>query len=273
VPDCNLVTTQVTIRPMFKVISWNVNSVNTRLERLLKVIDRHSPDVICLQELKCMEEKFPFGPLRAKGYHCTVFGQKTYNGVAILSREEPAATVRSFEDGADDPAARFVLCRFKRLSVASVYVPNGQAVGTPAYEYKLRWLERLTEFVKSQTRADEPLLLGGDFNVALEDHDVCDPESWRGQVLFSEPEIQALHGVMKQAKLKDTFRLQHSEAGRYSWWDYRQLAFPRNKGLRIDYLLASAPLVECCTATDIDREERKGEKPSDHAPCLAEFSI
>lgn len=255
-------------------MSWNVNSVNTRLERLLKVLDRHSPDVICLQELKCLEEKFPFGPIRAKGYHCAVFGQKTYNGVAILSREEPTQTVRGFEDGVDDPAARFIQCRFSDMTVASVYVPNGQAVATPSYEYKLRWLERLSTFLnKTRKSTDEPVVLGGDFNVALEDRDVYDPDAWRGNLLFSEPEIKALTHVMNGSGLKDTFRLHHSEKGRYSWWDYRQLAFPLNKGLRIDFLMATAPLIEKCGMAEIDREERKGEKPSDHAPCVAQFDI
>jgi exodeoxyribonuclease-3 len=255
---------------MLKIISWNVNSVNSRLERAIKLMERHQPDVLCLQELKCTEDKFPFEPFQKLGYECAIFGQKTYNGVAVLSREKPLEVFRNFEDGIEDPQARFLCCRFDKFSVASVYVPNGQAVGTPSYDYKLAWLSRLRTFLDHRFTAKDRVVLGGDFNVALENRDVHDPEAWRGGILFSEPEIAAVKRVMEFG-LTDTFRMHHAESGVYSWWDYRQLAFPLNRGLRIDYLFASPAMAERCIATGIDKAERKGEKPSDHAPCIAEF--
>jgi len=257
---------------MLKVATWNVNSVNSRLERLLQFLKRESPDVLCLQELKCMEEKFPFEPIRAAGYDVAVYGQKTYNGVAILSKQPITQVQKGFGDGVDDPAARFILGYCEKLWVASAYVPNGQTVGSAAYEYKLKWYARLESLLKSRFTPGDSLLVAGDFNVAPEDRDCHNPTEWEGAVLFSEPEKAALKSLCRFG-LVDTFRLHHQDSGLYSWWDYRQLAFPFNKGLRIDFILASSSLASVCNDASIDRDERKGEKPSDHAPCLATFRI
>lgn len=256
---------------MLKVVSWNVNSIKARLDRVLAFLERARPDVVCLQELKCVDEAFPADALRAAGYQAAVFGQKTYNGVAILARETPEEVTRGFRDW-DDPASRFITARIRGVRIASAYVPNGQAVGSEKYAYKLEWLGQLRRLLDRVYRADEPLVLAGDFNVAPEDRDVHDPEAWRGQILFSEPERKALADVCAFG-LRDLIRLHHPEGGIYSWWDYRQLAFPRNSGLRIDLLLATAPVAERCRAAYVDRDERKGKLPSDHAPVIAELDI
>ena len=256
----------------FRVISWNVNSITVRLPRLLGVLERHNPDIVCLQELKCLEEKFPKEELQKLGYHSSVFGQKTYNGVAILSKTKFDKEVKSFGDGVEDTHSRFVMGETRGVQVASCYIPNGQEVGAPAYEYKLKWLARLREFLNKKIDSKKPVVLLGDFNVAPEDRDVYSPKEWEGKILCSEPERKALREVCGYG-LVDVFRKHHEEEGLYSWWDYRALGFPFNKGLRIDFVLASKFLADKCTASEIDREERKGEKPSDHAPVIADFAI
>lgn len=253
-----------------KIASWNVNSVKARGERLLAFLKRHEPDVVCLQELKGISENFPFESVRAEGYHAAVYGQKTYNGVAVLSRVEPRNIVRGFEDGIEDPAARFLSAQIGDLTIASVYVPNGQAVGTEKYAYKLKWLERLDRYLVKNHSAGDSLILAGDFNVAPEDRDVYNPEAWRGQVLCSDAEREAFRKVCAFG-LDDTFRRIHPEGGLYSWWDYRQLGFPKNHGLRIDFILATKNLADKCQQSLIDRDERKGSTPSDHAPVIAIF--
>lgn len=257
---------------MRRLVTWNVNSIKIRIDRLLKLIERHRPDVICLQELKTIDANFPLEPLTQAGYHCAVYGQKTYNGVAILSKEEPQEVIRGFGDDVDDPASRFILARFDQWAVASAYIPNGQEVGSPAYAYKLQWLSRLRRLLDADFEPSENLVIAGDFNVAPEDRDVHDPNAWRGKILFSEPEKAALKDVMEFG-LVDVFRRHHAAPGLYSWWDYRQMGFPFNRGLRIDFILASDPLAEKCRECFIDREERKGEKPSDHAPVIADFDL
>lgn len=254
-----------------KVVSWNVNSVKARLDRLLAYLAREAPDVVCLQELKCVEEAFPAAAVHDAGYHAAVLGQKTYNGVAILSREPLSDVTRGFGDGAADDAARFVGATVRGVRVYSAYIPNGQAVGTEKYAYKLEWMKRLRAFLDGRHTPRDPVLVAGDFNVAPEDRDVHDPAAWRGQILFSDPEKSALANVCAFG-LHDTFRKFHADAGHYSWWDYRMLGFPKNRGLRIDFILATAPLLERCRAASIARDERKGQQPSDHAPVVAEFA-
>lgn len=257
---------------MLKVATWNVNSINARLPRVLDWISRASPDVLCLQELKCADGDFPEADLRGLGYHCVAHGQKTYNGVAILSRSPLEHVRRGFSDGGDDTASRFLSARIGDITVMSAYIPNGQAVGSEKYAYKLEWLRRLRAYLDRAHRPNEPLLLAGDFNVAPEDRDVHDPDAWRGQILFSEPEKDALRQVTAFG-LADTFRKHHAEGGKYSWWDYRMLAFPKNRGLRIDFILATQPLYERCHSASIERDERKGERPSDHVPVMAVFDV
>lgn len=258
-----------------KIASWNVNSLRARKERLLRWLAAQRPDVLCVQEIKVTEADFPFAELGALGYHAAVFGQKAYNGVAILARRPPEEVERGLGDGADDPQARLIAARVSgpggdSVRVASVYVPNGQEVGSEKWTYKLAWMRRLRGWLDRRAAPSEPIVLCGDFNVAPEPRDVHDPPGWEPTVLF-HPEARAALEQVRAWGLSDVLRLHHQEGGLYSWWDYRMLAFPKNHGLRIDLILASAPLAERCTAASIDRQERKGRQPSDHAPVVAEF--
>jgi exodeoxyribonuclease-3 len=255
-----------------KLATWNVNSIRSRLERLLLWLEKAKPDVLCLQELKVVDDNFPHEAIRAAGYHAAVFGQKTYNGVAILSRQEPRAVCRGFDDGVDDSHARFIAAEIGRLHVLSAYVPNGQTVGSEKYAYKLLWLDRLRAYLARRFTPATPLALCGDLNVARDERDVAHPERWERTVLF-HPEVRAALEAVRQWGLGDVVRHHHPEGGIYSWWDYRMLAFPKNDGLRIDHIFATEPLARLCTAASIDRDERKGKQPSDHAPVVAEFEI
>ncbi len=256
---------------MWKVATWNVNSVKARLDRLIAFLQRERPDVILLQELKCETPLFPLEAIQKAGYYAAVSGQKAYNGVAIVSLRPATDVVIGLGDGELDEA-RLIAATVDGIRLASAYVPNGQAVGSEKYQYKLRWLARLRSYLNAQAPRGSRFLLGGDFNVAPEDRDCYDPEGWRGQILFSEPEKAALAEIVA-ADLHDTFRKFRTEAGLYSWWDYRMMGFPKNRGLRIDFLLASSALYAQCTASRIDRNERKGLLPSDHAPVIAEFDL
>jgi len=258
-----------------KVATWNVNSVRARRERLLRWLTANQPDVLCLQEIKVTEAEFPSMELKALGYHAAVFGQKTYNGVAILSRQEPLEVERGFGDGVDDPQARLIAARIPDVSgrdarVVSVYVPNGREIGSDRWHYKLEWMRRLRAWLDRRASPADPLVVCGDFNVAPEARDVHDPKAWEPTVLF-HPEARAALRQVCAWGLSDTLRLRHQEAGLYSWWDYRMLGFPKNHGLRIDLVLASEPLARRCVAASIDRQERKGQQPSDHVPVVAEF--
>lgn len=230
------------------------------------------PDVVCLQETKCTDAQFPELALRAAGYHSAFHGQKSYNGVAILSRD-PILNIRvSLCDEEDDQHARVIAATIGSVRVYSIYAPNGQAVGSPAYEYKLKWYMRLENCLRNEEDLERPLAVCGDFNVAPKDGDVYDPELWRGAIMCSEGERAAFEQLCS-AGLTDTLRIHHSEVGLFSWWDYRMLAFPKNRGLRIDAILASKSLVEHCVGAGIEREMRKGSEPSDHAPVWAEFEV
>ena len=253
-----------------KVATWNVNSVKARKERLLSWLSRHAPDVLCLQELKTEAPGFPHEEVKAAGYHAAVLGQKTYNGVAVLTREEPTDVASGFGDGGDESQARFVAVSVSGLRVASVYVPNGQEVGSDKWRYQLDWLGRLSAWVGRQPEGT-PLVLCGDFNVAPDDRDVADPAAWADTVLC-HPEVRSAYGAVTAHGLSDAFRLHHAEGGLYSWWDYRMLAFPKNDGLRIDHVLLAGALAGRCAGAFIDRDERKGKLPSDHAPVVAELA-
>lgn len=222
-----------------------------------------------MQETKCTDAQFPELELRAAGYYAVFHGQKSYNGVAILSKTELRETRIGLRDDEGDDQARVIAATTAGLRVFSVYAPNGQAIGTAAYDYKLKWYARLTSRLE-QEEADE-LTVCGDFNVAPHDEDVHDPALWQGAIMCSEAERSAFVRLM-EAGLVDTLRLHHPEPGLFTWWDYRMLAFPKNRGLRIDAVLASKKLAARCTASGIDREMRKGKEPSDHAPIWAEFS-
>ncbi|MCK6526464.1 exodeoxyribonuclease III [Myxococcota bacterium] len=254
------------------VMTWNVNSVRARLDRLLALLQRHQPDVLCLQELKVADADFPFGPVGELGYRAVVYGQKTYNGVAILSKEEAREVEVGLDDGVEDPQARLISARFPGLRVVSVYVPNGATVGSEKWAYKLEWLARLRSWLDRRRVPGEPLAVCGDFNVAPEERDVHDPRAWEETVLF-HPQARAALADVLAFGLVDTYRLHHPEGGRYSWWDYRMLAFPKDDGLRIDHVFATPPLAARCTGAEIDRAERKGKLPSDHAPVIATFDL
>ena len=254
-----------------KVATWNVNSVRARLERLLAWLGANGPDVLCLQELKVPDDAFPTEALAAAGYHAVVHGQPTYNGVAILARSVPTEVEVGLQDGVDDSQARLIGARVDGIRILSAYVPNGGEVGSDKFAYKLAWMQRLRAYLAAHASPAEPLLLCGDLNVAPEDRDVARPAEWSDTVLCHAEARAALQELLAWG-LVDTFRLHHAEGGLYSWWDYRQLGFPKNNGLRIDHILATAPLAKRCTGASIDREARKGKQPSDHAPVMAAFS-
>jgi exodeoxyribonuclease-3 len=254
------------------IATWNVNSIRARHERVLAWLAAAQPDVLCLQEVKVQEAEFPAIEFRAAGYSAAVFGQKTYNGVAILSREPPEDVVRGLADaGAEaDSQARLIAATIGGVRVLSAYVPNGETVGSEKWAYKLRWLERLRAYLDVRCDPERPLVLCGDLNVAPEPRDVYDPAAWEGEVLF-HPEARAALERVRSWGLIDVLRRHHAEPGLYSWWDYRQLAFPKNRGLRIDHVFASEPYARRSQDAFIDREARKGKQPSDHAPVVAKF--
>ncbi|MFZ1218180.1 MAG: exodeoxyribonuclease III [Chthoniobacterales bacterium] len=254
-----------------KIVSWNINSLRRRQDRLLAWLASTKPDVVCLQETKCTDDQFPVLDLKAAGYHSAFHGQKSYNGVAIISKAEPAEVRASLCDEEDDPQARVIAATIGEVRVYSIYAPNGQAVGSPAYDYKLKWYGRLRKCLEGEKR-EGPLAVCGDFNVAPQDEDVYDPALWRGAIMCSDEERRAFQELCGIG-LVDTLRLHHRETGLFSWWDYRMLAFPKNRGLRIDAILASNALADKCSGAGIDREMRKGKEPSDHAPVWAEFEI
>ncbi len=254
-----------------KIATWNVNSIRSRLDRLLQWLAKMEPDVVCLQELKATDEAFPYAAIHEAGYHAAVHGQKTYNGVAILSRSEPLDVQRGLADDIDDPQARVIAARVDDAVIISVYVPNGQSVGSEKWTYKLQWMGRLRHYLERRFDPAVPLLLCGDFNVARDDLDVANPAQWVGTVLCHQDGRRALEDIRRWG-LTDVLRTHHPEGGIYSWWDYRMLAFPKNDGLRLDYIFATEPMARRCAGAEIDRDERKGEKPSDHAPVVAEFA-
>ncbi|HXH04669.1 MAG TPA: exodeoxyribonuclease III [Candidatus Competibacteraceae bacterium] len=254
-----------------KIATWNVNSLKVRLPQVLDWLAGQQPDILGLQETKLTDAEFPADAIRAAGYQVVYAGQKTYNGVALLSRT-PAAEVITDLPGLDDPQRRLLGATLDGLRVLNLYVPNGQAVGSDKYAYKLDWLDRLVAYVEAQLREHPRLVLLGDFNIAPEDRDVHDPAAWAGQVLCSEPERAAFRRLLELG-LKDGFRLFEQEPNTFSWWDYRSAAFRRNLGLRIDHILLSPELAERCRACVIDKEPRKLERPSDHAPVLAELEL
>jgi exodeoxyribonuclease-3 len=257
-----------------RIATWNVNSIRTRKDQALAFLADQAPDVLALQETKATEEQFPFAAFAEAGYGAAVVGQKTYNGVAFLYRQglEPEWVARGFPDDGGDAPARLIAGRFGPLALVNIYLPNGSEVGSEKYEYKLDWMGRLREWLDHAFDAGDTVVLVGDFNVAPADRDVYDPEAFRDRVLFSEPEKDALEHIRGWG-FTDCFRQHHDEAGLYSWWDYRMNQFRRGNGLRIDHVWASAPAAAACTACDIHVAPRRWERPSDHAPVVAEFDL
>lgn len=249
------------------VASWNVNSLKVRLPQLLDWLARVQPDVVCLQETKLEDAVFPADEIAAAGYQFTCSGQKTYNGVAVLARGS-LSDVQCGNPFYPDPQKRLLLATVDGVQVICAYVPNGQAVGSDKYAYKLAWLDALARWLEERLAANPQLVLAGDFNIAPDDRDVHDPLAWNGQILCSDAERAAFQRVLALG-LHDSFRLFAQPAKAFSWWDYRMLAFQKNQGLRIDHILLSSPLASRCTGAAIHRETRKLARPSDHAPVSA----
>ena len=256
--------------------TWNVNSIRARLDHVLRYLEERRPaDVLCLQELKVDEASFPREPFEERGLHLALAAQKTYNGVAIAATAEIRDVTVGFPhlpgDHPLNAQRRLVAGTVHGVRVVSAYLPNGEAVGSEKFTYKLRFFRELRAYLDRFHRPDEPLVVAGDFNVAPEPRDVYDPAAWEGRVLFSPEEREALAHVTAFG-LVDCFRRHHPEGERYSWWDYRGGAFWKNQGLRIDHILATPPLAERCVASDIDVSPRRWKRPSDHAPVWAEFA-
>jgi exodeoxyribonuclease-3 len=256
-----------------RIASWNVNSIRARLDQLTGWLVRAAPDVVCLQETKVEDGGFPEGALAEAGYSAHFFGQKTYNGVAIgarfgLSVED---VKRNLDGDADDAPRRLLAATVEGVRVVNVYVPNGQAVGTPAFTYKLEWLERLRRELAARHAPDQEVIVCGDFNVAPEPPDVYDPKKWEGQVLFHPDERAALRHLFEWGFI-DGYRAKHPDGKAYSWWDYRVGAFRKNHGLRIDLALLTPPLAARCIDVSIDVRPRELQRPSDHAPVVVELA-
>lgn len=252
-----------------KIASWNVNSLKVRLPQVLDWLAANEPDVLGLQETKLGDEQFPAGAFADAGWQVRYSGQKTYNGVALVTRR-PVTELVAALPGTEDPQRRILGATVDGIRVYNLYVPNGSEVGSDKYAYKLDWLDRLAGHLQAELEQHPRLVAMGDFNIAPAGADVYDPEALAGQIHCSEPERAALAGLLSLG-LEDTFRRFEQPAGTYSWWDYRAAAFRRNRGLRIDLILASSPLAQRCRRSVVDIAPRRNERPSDHAPVLAEF--
>jgi exodeoxyribonuclease III len=254
-----------------KLTTWNVNGLRARLTHVIDFLREHSPDVLCLQETKVQDEQFPREPLEDEGYNLEYFGQKSYNGVAILARQRIEDVMRGLPDDAPDAERRVLGCIVGDFMVLDLYVPNGQEVGTEKYRDKLDWFRRLRTTLDERYARTEKVVLVGDFNVALEDRDVHDPEAWRERILCSTPEREAMRSVLAFG-LDDVLRLHHPEPGIYTWWHYRAGAAFKDEGLRIDYVLTSPPATACCREIVVHKDERRRKSPSDHVPVTAVFA-
>jgi exodeoxyribonuclease-3 len=253
-----------------KLATWNVNSLKVRLPQVVQWLENNPVDVLCLQETKMTNDKFPQADIEALGYHVAYSGQKTYNGVAILSRHAMTDVVKNnplFED----EQQRIISATLNDMRVICAYVPNGQAVGTDKYAYKLKWLDALSRWLESELKQHPNLAILGDYNIAPADADVHDPVAWTDQVLCSDEERTAFQRLCA-LPLTDSFRMFPQAEKSFSWWDYRQMAFRRNMGVRIDHVLLSSSLAARCTACEIDKLPRKWEQPSDHTPVIATLS-
>lgn len=255
----------------FKIATWNVNSLRVRLPHVQTWMADVKPDVLALQEIKMPTDDFPHEAFAEMGYHAAVSGQRTYNGVAILSKI-PAKDIVTDIPHLDDPQRRILAVTINNVRIIDLYVPNGESVDSEKYKYKLHWLDKMDAYLKSQLKNHPKLVVLGDFNIAPDNIDVHDPKAWENSVLFSKPEREAFQKML-HVGLKDCFRELAPEDASYSWWDYRMNAFRRNLGLRIDHVLASEKLFAVCKSCHIDKAPRKWERPSDHAPVIAEFKL
>jgi len=262
-----------------KITTWNVNSIRARLESVFRWLKKEQPDICCFQELKCQEHQFPILEFQTLGYQCLIHGQKARNGVAIISKSTPTKIQKGFLNKFDEENSRLITAEIDGINLINVYVPNGQDPDLPAFEYKRTFFKELRSFLsqnfnnssrpvrsnrKGRSKEDK-IIVCGDFNVAPEDEDVFDPNYMRGKICF-HPDEQADFEYLKSWGLTDIFRQLHPEGNFFSWWDYRAGGFPRNRGMRLDHFLVSAPIVEICKTCEIDKEPRGWEKPSDHVP-------
>ncbi len=256
---------------MLRIATWNVNSLRVRLPHVLQWLESEQPDVLALQETKMTDENFQVEEVRNAGYHAIFSGQKTYNGVATLSKAEAANIITDFPDF-DDPQRRILCTTINNVTILNLYIPNGSEIDSDKYRYKLEWLSYLQKFTELLVNKYENVVLLGDFNIAPEDRDVHDPIAWEGKVLVSPSERDAFKSLLSNSLL-DCFRIFEQEDNSFSWWDYRAAGFQRNQGLRIDHILATDTLADLCTACRIDKYPRTLERPSDHTPVVAEFDI
>lgn len=255
---------------MLKVATWNVNSLKVRLEQVLEWLQSTQVDVLALQETKMTDDVFPASAFTERGYQVVFSGQKTYNGVAIISKN-PMSEVLTDIPGLDDPQRRILAVTIEGIRIIDLYIPNGAELTSDKYLYKLDWLAKVNAFIKQQLAQYPKVIVLGDFNIAPEDRDVHDPKEWEGAVLVSPKEREAFY-TMVDSGLFDSFRKFEQEEQQFSWWDYRAAGFRRNRGLRIDHILLSQPLYDLCQSATIDKEPRKAERPSDHAPVLIELN-
>jgi exodeoxyribonuclease-3 len=256
---------------MFRLATWNVNSLKVRLPHLIEWLAHSRPDAMCLQETKTEDANFPRAELEAAGYHAVFRGQKSYNGVAILARSEISDVQHGIPNFPDDPK-RLIAATVNGIRILSVYAPNGQSPGSDKYAYKLRWYGAFASWLKNELKERQKMALLGDFNVAPEDRDVHNPKRWEGQIHVSEPERAAFSGLLELG-FKDAFRLFEQPEKEFSWWDYRLAAFQRGWGLRIDEILLSTELAARCVSCTIDKAPRALERPSDHAPVVADLVL
>jgi exodeoxyribonuclease-3 len=255
-----------------KLVTWNINSIRARTQRLVSWLDANRPDVVCLQETKVEDAQFPIEAIEKLGYQTAMFGQKSYNGVAILSTAPLTDVTRGFGDDVPDDEARVIAATTHGVRVVDLYVPNGQDLTSDRYPYKLAWFGRLRAYLAKTSAPDRPLVVCGDMNVTADDNDVWSPDAWRDQIHCSPAERAALANV-REWGLDDVFRVLRPDGGVWSWWDYRGVSFFKDQGLRIDHILTSKPMTARCTACVIDRNARKGQDASDHAPVMATFGL
>jgi len=255
-----------------KIATWNVNSINVRMPQLLRWLEAADPDVVCFQETKSIDDNFPMMALNAAGYDAVFMGQKSYNGVAIISKFPIEDVQKNFLDDDEESPKRLIAATIKGVRIVDTYIPNGTALGTDKFTFKLDWLQRLRRLFDETCDVSKDVLLCGDFNVAPDPLDVWNPPAWEGKLHFSKPERAAMHYV-KQWGFVDLFRKTNGDVREFSWWDYREGAWQKDHGLRIDHIWTSASLANKCTGCWIDKSPRSLEKPSDHAPVIAEFKI
>ncbi len=254
-----------------KIATWNINSLNIRLPHVLQWLEKQPIDILCLQETKLVNAKFPVKTLRDAGWYPIFNGQKTYNGVAILSKI-PAIDIQKDNPLFPDDQKRIIAATYYNIRVICIYIPNGQSVQSEKYTYKMNWLYALHQWLKEELKKYPHLILLGDFNIVVENRDIYDPAAYKGEVPMTDPERNAFY-TFQNLGLVDAFRLFEQPEKTYSWWDYRQLGFPLNKGMRIDHIMLSPSLAKRCLSCAIDKTPRKWERPSDHAPMMAEIAI